>query len=290
MNHPHVKVFGFASGLGGPNTTAGLGPIKLSQSHYLSDLSKKGLRLDWVKILQPKTGVINKTEEIQNLSESLALSIKDCIQEKHFFINFGGDHSCAIGTWSGASASQSEPMGLIWIDAHMDSHTLETSETGNIHGMPLACLLGYGDIRLTNLLNKNPKILPENLCLIGIRSYEKGESQLLESLNVKIFYMDEIKSRGLDAVMKEAIQIVTRHTQSYGVTIDIDSVDPEDAPGTGVAEADGIKGVDLCHALTLLSDDPRLMGFEIAEFDPTRDKDEKTEKLIAEMIKAITIK
>jgi hypothetical protein len=164
------------------------------------------------------------------------------------------------------------------------SHTPETTESGNIHGMPLAALMGYGDSRLTQLLFSAPKLLPESVILIGIRSFEKAEAALLKRLNVRIFDMYEIQTRGLTAVITEAVEIVSKNTVGYGISIDIDSIDPEEAPGTGAKELNGIASQDLCTALQklLLSPDKRFIGAEIAEFDPNQDKNKKTEKIIFE--------
>ncbi|EKD92270.1 MAG: hypothetical protein ACD_29C00093G0001, partial [uncultured bacterium] len=116
-------------------------------------------------------------KDVAQLCAALAQATEQCVLKKEFFITLGGDHSCAIGTWSGAATAvqnQGE-LGLIWIDAHMDAHTVKTSFTQNIHGMPIACLLGHGEKALTRILSSQPKIKPENLVLIGVRSFEPEE-------------------------------------------------------------------------------------------------------------------
>jgi arginase len=206
-----------------------------------------------------------------------------------FFMVIGGDHSSAIGTWSGAfqAIKQRGSLGLIWIDAHMDSHQPKTSHTGNIHGMPLACLLGYGEQEFTQLLSHHHKLDSRYLCLIGVRSFESEEAEFLKQLNVKIYYMDEVKQRGLSVIMQEAIKIVSEQTAGFGVSIDIDSMDPKEAPGTGVIEPDGLSAKELGKALHLLTNNPKLIGIELAEFDPTRDKQQLTEKVILELMRAL---
>jgi arginase len=178
-------------------------------------------------------------------------------------------------------------MGLIWFDAHMDSHTPETSESQRIHGMPLACLLGYGYPTLTSIMHHQPKFKPENVCLIGVRSFESGEAAFLKRLNVRIYFMDEVKERGFDTVLQEAVELVSRHTIGYGLSIDLDGLDPQDAPGVDVPEIDGVGAVDFCAALKKVVSDPRLIATEVVEFDPTKDVARKTEILVADILKII---
>jgi arginase len=290
MSHDTVTLIGYASDVGGAKPGSGEGASILKNSIHFNAIQNKGLTLNWEDILEPELSQSRKLKMVQLLSEKLSFLTARCVLEKKFFTVLGGDHTSAIGTWSGVSHAKHKvgPIGLIWIDAHLDSHTPDTSQTGNLHGMPLACLLGYGDPQLTQILNPSAKLRPENICVIGARSYEQGELELLKKLNVRIYFMEEVKQRGIRTVLEEAIQFVNQHTSGFGLTLDIDSIDPFDAPGTGVAEKDGINGEELCQSLTLLCNDPRLMGAEIVEFDPKRDKDHKTEKLIARLLTAIS--
>jgi arginase len=290
QNKNDIYLLGYASSIGGPDPVAGEGPLFLEKSPYLFALKDRGVNLQWHAMIVPDYSVPNKLDVIFHDNKMLAENIAALTVKNKFFMVLGGDHTCAIGTWSGAAYSLRDQgsLGLIWIDAHMDSHTPETSLTGNYHGMPLACLLGYGDPQLTNIMMKTPKLKPENLCLIGIRSFEKEEELLLQRLNVRIYYMDEVKNRGLDVVLQEALAIVTRDTVGFGISLDIDSIDPIDAPATDVSEPGGLRAKELCTALQRITHDPRLLGVEITEFDPHRDIEQKTEKLIPELIFAMT--
>ncbi len=178
-------------------------------------------------------------------------------------------------------------IGLIWIDAHMDSHTPSTSSSQNIHGMPVAHLLGEGVQRLCQLLDDHPKIKPENIYIIGIRSYEPGEAAFLKRLGVTVVYMDEIKQRGLDIILQEACQHVSLTTCGMGISIDLDAVDPNDAPGVGCPEPDGIQGAALISALQSMQIKRPLLGLEITEYNPVRDQNGKTAKLLVDLIKAV---
>ncbi len=207
----------------------------------------------------------------------------------HFPIVIGGDHSIAVGTWSGlVSHMQAKgEFGLVWIDAHMDSHTPLTTPSHNIHGMPLAALLGDGEPALVNLMESGPKLNPQHLVLIGVRSFEQGEAELLKKRNVKIYYMDEVKQRGFAAVFQEARDYLKKQAKYFGVSLDIDALDPSLAPGTGAPEPDGIKNIDeVINAISNLAQDKQFAGLEIAEFDATRDQDEKTATIISKIVAA----
>lgn len=285
MSHTTIECFGYASDQGGARRGAALSPKTIQNSNYLKEIIQH-LHLHWHPF-HPIESSQDKFTTIKKLCKELGTSIEKVVQEKKFFTVFGGDHSSAIATWGGASVLGE--IGLIWVDAHMDSHTPETTMTGNIHGMPLATLLGHGNPELTNLFGRFPILKAENVCLIGVRSFESGEAKLLQDLNVKIYYMEEVKKRGMQAVMQDAIHYISQKTSLYGASIDVDSIDPTEAPGTGVPEPDGISGEDLCESLKLLANDPKLIGIEIVEFDPSLDENHKTEKLVARIFSAITL-
>jgi arginase len=292
LNKKSLCLLGYASGIGGAEPGSADGPLAMQHSPHLLKLAEQGIALQWLNMIEtPQQSDASKLSLVKQQCMQLAQAVAPLVEQKQLFTVIGGDHTSAIGTWSGVfdALHKQGPFGLIWIDAHMDSHTPETTQSGNLHGMPLACLLGHGENSLVNLAGGSPKLKPEHLCLIGIRSFEQGEVNLLNQLNVRIFYMDEVKQRGMMAVLAEAIQHVSRDTVGYGISIDIDSMDPEDAPGTGVAEPNGIAATELCQALTQVADDPRLIGTEIVEFDPHRDHDQLTEKLIARLLQAIRL-
>ena len=199
----------------------------------------------------------------------------------------GGDHSCAIGTWKGIASALAPrgPLGLVWIDAHMDAHTPETTPSGMLHGMPLACLLGRGDPRLA--LEPAAALDPRRLCLVGVRSFESGEAALLERLGVRVFPMREVARRGLVPVMDEALAIARSGSGGYGISLDLDAIDPRDAPGVGTAVRDGIRGSDIRGVFARLADDPLLAALEIAEYNPARDRNGLTARLVQDVVLAL---
>ncbi len=290
-----LKIIGAAVGSGGRTMNAARGPDIIHDSVYWKDaFTHEKSPVQWGKIFRekliPNVIDLNHSNKLNILSElftDLAAETKQLVQEKQRFCVIGGDHSAAIGTWSGAFAGLKGPLGLIWVDAHADAHTFETTPSGNVHGMPVAALLGYGDDCLTQLAHTDPKILPENLCLIGIRSFEPEEHALLTQLNVKIYDMEAINRLGMTQVLKEAQAHVSKNTVGYGITIDIDGIDPEDAPAVGTPEPGGIRADDLLKALAEIHPDPKQIGFELMEFNPSQDINQKTEKLMINIIKTL---
>jgi arginase len=218
----------------------------------------------------------------------LAESVLATVQRGRRFIVVGGDHSCAIGTWSAASLAIRDrgSLGLVWIDAHMDSHTPQTSPSGAAHGMPLACLLGYGDPELTELLDPKPKLEPRHVCLVGVRSYEEEEAGLLNHLGVRVITMEEIHRHGLAWAMEQAFERASEGTAGYGISIDLDAIDPTEAPGVGSPAPDGLHGQELVAGLARLPEQPILLGIEITEFNPLHDQDNCTAHLVCDLLNA----
>lgn len=289
MRHKMYHLVGYASGIAGPDQRVGEGPVVIKKSPFLHELNQR-VALNWAATLTtPPEPTVSTDIIIANACTSLAKITSELTTKREQFCVLGGDHASAIGTWSGVydAVHQSGDIGLIWIDAHMDSHTPQTSESGNIHGMPLACLLGQGYSSLTSILNTAPKIKPQHLCLIGVRSFEGGEAAFLKNMNVKVYFMEEVKQRGFEAILKEAVDYVSRGTIGYGITLDIDAIDPLEAPGVDVPEADGIKVKELKRGLQSVAADNRLLATEIVEFDPSHDKEQMTEKLIISFIEIL---
>lgn len=219
----------------------------------------------------------------------LANNIKLSLSYDDFPIVIGGDHSCSIGSWSGAAdffSNISEDIGLIWIDAYMNAHTPETTPSGNIHGMPVATLLGYGYNELKTILNTNPKIKPENIILIGIRSYEMNELNLLQKLGVKVYYSHDVISFGFDAVFKKAWSILSTNVNKIGMSINLGGFDPEFTPGVGIPEANGINFNDFIYELKSLNSE-KLIALEIVEGNNHLDPSGKTMQCIVDIINII---
>jgi ornithine--oxo-acid transaminase len=253
-------------------------------------LRSRGVPANWQTILHPHR-ILDKVPKVADLCERAAQETESALRAGEFFAVLGDDHSCAVGSWTGAAAALAErgPLGLIWIDAHMDSHVPETSPSGALHGMPLACLLGFGEPSLVNLGGFGPKLFPRHVCLIGVHSFEPAEQALLERLGVRIFYLGEVLRRGLNNVMEEALSIVQSDTAGFGVTLDLDAIDPKDAPGVTTPVAGGISGEEMIGALAMLQGNPGFLGIEIVEFDPPRDRSRATIYLASDLLLAAVV-
>lgn len=283
-----VRLLGVASSLGAPIPGPAAGPRALQAGDLERALQRRGIRARWHSLLE----VVSQDPAPADLPERLhatgqllteladqvaAIHAKDALP-----LVLGGDHSIGAGTWRGlarALAPQGK-LGLIWIDAHLDAHTPATSHTGNIHGMPLAALLGLGDPALADI--PGPRLDPAHLAIVGARSWEPEERALLESLGVRIFYMPEVQGRGLGPVLAEAIAHVRAGTVGFGVSVDLDSVDCARIPATTCLVPDGLDPQALADALHQLRSCPDLMGLEIVEYVPERDVDGSGARWVAE--------
>lgn len=225
-------------------------------------------------------------DHIQKVVMDLKEAVKNICLHQNIPLVFGGDHSIAMGTWTGVKeAFPQKEIGLIWVDAHMDAHTPKTSPSLNIHGMPVAALLGYGDDRFTKLGNFYPTLKPENLCLLGTRSFEDGEADFLTRLGVRIYSMEEIRKRGFEVVFQEVCDQLS--STQFGLSIDIDAFDPEEAPGTGTPEDSGLKFEDVKMVWRGLAQNPGFSALEIVEFNPHKDVDHKTCRLVWQIVETI---
>lgn len=284
----HVVVIGAASGAGAPDPATAGGPAALRRYAVFHDTPLQ--HIEWDGMLRvPRAARATPRDAVATLGEALAREVEAVLQAGNFPLVVGGDHSCAIGTWSGVHRALAArgALGLIWIDAHMDSHTFDTTPSGQIHGMPLAALLGHGDAALTSIEGTAPKLLPAHVCLIGVRSFEAGEAALLQRLGVRVFVMDEVRRRGLAAVFDEALAIVKTGTAGYGISIDLDALDPEEAPGTGTPVPGGLKRAELAAALARVADDPAFVAMEIVEYNPRRDHGRVTAEAAGALVDAI---
>ncbi len=283
-----LRFVGMACGLGAPDQRCKDGPDALRLAGVVPGLRARGFDVAWSATIRPDPTNGSTVSAIAEACQRLAQQVEQILGQDGLPIVLGGDHSCAIGTWSGVARALSPrgALGLLWIDAHMDAHTPKTTESGAFNGMPLACLLGHGEAALTTI-NDAPVLNPAHVCLLGIRSFERGEAALLQRLGVRIFSMQDIASRGLDAVMHEALTIVQQGTVGFGLTIDLDAIDPQEAPGVGTPEPGGLGVADLVSALSPLSAHPALVGLEIVEYNPARDCDGATVNVVTRVIDAV---
>lgn len=212
--------------------------------------------------------------------------VETAAQKNHFILVIGGDHSLAMGTWSGIK-NAGKNFGLIWIDAHMDAHTYETTLSNNPHGMPVTTLLGLGYEKFVNLTHTPPVLKPQSLMQMGIRSYEDEEQQCLESLGVNIAYHHKRHSYNSFEHFVKSRQHLLQNHPSFGVSLDIDGIDPSYCPGTGIFAENGLELADIEQSLQGLVFDPNCIGLEIAEYNPHLDQNLLTLKAIEKILKTI---
>ena len=198
----------------------------------------------------------------------------------------GGDHSVAAGTVSGVAEfyrRDNKNIGLIWLDAHSDINTPETSPSGNVHGMPLAALMGLGPAELGNIYDFSPKVKPENCVLFGVRDIDATERENIRRAGIEVFTMRDIDERGMRAVMEEALRMAGRGTTGYHVSLDMDWIDPEDAPGVGTPVRGGATYREAHLAMEIIADHGRMLSFEIVEVNPVLDEQNQTADLAVEL-------
>jgi arginase len=199
----------------------------------------------------------------------------------------GGDHSVAIGSVTGVSRyfrERQQAIGLIWLDAHADMNTPESSPSGNVHGMPLACLVGMGPRELTDLAGFSPKIAPGNAVIVGLRNVDRTEKPQVRESGVYAFTMRDIDERGLGSVMAEAILLASDGTAGFHLSLDMDFVDPRDAPGVGTPVRGGVTYREAHLAMETICDSGGMVSMEVVEVNPAIDEVNRTADLAVELL------
>lgn len=277
-----IRFIGASIGCGAKDHRSEFGPdaIRKSKGFETIKQSERFNEISWDTTLYPRYS--NQKGEkahpiVLDFSNRLQKIVGKVISDNDFPVVIGGDHSCAIGTWSGVARVLNEygqgDLGLIWIDAHLDSHTFDTSPSNAIHGMPLAVLLGYGKPDLVKIANLTPKLKPENVKIIGARSYEEGEKKLLDSLGVEIFYMDDVHTLGFNTILQQCVKKLNTQCGYFGITLDLDALSPIEVTGVGSPENNGIKVNECLQSLEALNlkDNKQFICFELAEYLPELD-------------------
>lgn len=218
---------------------------------------------------------LRNLELIAEKTTSLAEKIDEVIKSGSFPLVLGGDHSIAIGTLAGVSKHYKN-LGVIWYDAHGDLNTAETSPSGNIHGMPLAVSIGLGHPLLTNIGDYSPKVKPENIVIIGARSLDEGERELIKEKGIRVYTMHEIDRLGMTKVMEETIHYLKERTDGVHLSLDLDGLDPTDAPGVGTPVNGGITYRESHLAMEMLAEADIVTSAEFVEVNPILDDKNKT--------------
>jgi len=224
--------------------------------------------------------------EISDTCKELAATVQKSLEEGFTPLVLGGDHSIAVGTMSGVAAhyrKDKKQVGYVWLDAHGDMNTPETSPSGNVHGMPLASVMGYGPPELVELLGFKPKVEPQNLVIVGVRDLDLQEKKLVKKSGVHVFTMRDIDERGMREVMSETLKFATDDTGGIAVSLDMDFVDPMDAPGVGTPVRGGVTYREAHLAMEMIADSEAMASLEVVEINPVIDEHNRTALLGVEL-------
>ncbi len=220
-------------------------------------------------------------------SELLATAVEKAVRAGHFPLVIGGDHSVAIGTLGGV-ASVEPRQGLLWIDAHADSNTPETSPSGNIHGMPVAVILGDGPASLVNVAGVTPKALEDHTVLLGLRSVDREEAERVRDSKMTYFTMHDVDQRGVAALIEEAVAVLTADgVERVHLSFDADAIDPREAPGTGTPVRGGFSYRESHLMMELLAEADIITSADFSEVNPVLDEHNKTAELIVHLISSL---
>ena len=264
---------------------AGLQARLEALGHHVSDAGN--IRVEIVETRPQGNTKARYLAEIVEACKHTAEAVSDSLKHGMTPLVLGGDHSLAAGSVSGVAEfyrRKGENIGLVWFDAHSDINTPESSPSGNVHGMPLAALLGLGPDALSNLLGFAPKIASGNAVLIGVRDVDAGERENIRRAGMtEVYTMRDIDERGMRAVMEEALRAAGRGTAGYHVYLDMDWIDPEDAPGVGTPVRGGATYREAHLAMEILADHGRMLSLEIVEVNPVIDEHNRTAELAVEL-------
>jgi arginase len=291
-----IRIIGVPMDLGQSRRGVDMGPSALRVAGLLARLKQLGHQVDDignVAVKQPEEQHFGEKHakylrEIAETCRGLAEITEHSLEEGFFPLVLGGDHSLAAGSGSGVASffrKQEKRVGYIWLDAHGDINTPDGSPSGNVHGMPLAALIGHGPPDLVDLCGFRPKIEPRNVVLVGVRELDAKERRLIKDSGVHVFTMRDVDERGMREVMADAIRIATDDDSAGAVvSLDLDFVDPSDAPGVGTPVRGGVTYREAHLALEMIADSETMVSLEVVEINPVIDEHNKTALLAVELI------
>jgi len=295
MRQSHIAIIGAPLDLGQGRRGVDMGPSAIRVANLNRRLSDLGYHVDDlgnIAVDQPESlpegpARAKYLPQIALACKRLAGLVDRSLSKKKMPLVLGGDHSVAAGTVAGVSRHfrrKKQQIGLIWIDAHADMNTPDSSPSGNVHGMPLACCVGLGPPELANLLGYAPKVNPRRTVLVGLRDVDLLEKEHVRDTGVRAFTMRDIDERGLRSVMDEAFRIATEDTAGFHLSLDMDWVDPQFAPGVGTPVRGDATYREAHHAMELICDGGRMLSMEVVEVNPVIDERNRTADLAVEMI------
>lgn len=289
-----LKIIGAPSDLGQGRRGVDMGPSAIRYAGLKEKLECLGYDVEDLGNVDVPTPEMHKVkheklkylDEVKIVCDSLREKVSTVVNHNHIPIILGGDHSISIGSVAGV-ASRFKSFGVIWFDAHGDMNTDETTPTGNIHGMPLAVNIGLGHQTLINLGGFSPKVKPENVVLVGIRSIDEEEAVLIRKAGIKCYTMAEIDRRGMGPVMEEAIQIAGKGTDGIHLSLDLDALDPTFAPGVGTPVNGGVTYREGHLAMEILASSAKLISVDVVEVNPILDVHNQTGNMAVELVESL---
>ncbi len=295
MRQSHIAVIGAPMDLGAGRRGVDMGPSALRIARLRDRLAGIGYEVEDlgnITVEQPETvpaGPPNAhfLPQIAHTCARLAEMVESALTRSRVPVVLGGDHSIATGTVAGLSRhfyKQGHKLGLIWIDAHADMNTPDSSPSGNVHGMPLACIAGLGPKELTELAGPVPMIEPANIALVGVRSVDEIERLNVRQTGVQAFTMRDIDERGMRTVIQQALHAASSGTAGFHVSFDMDAVDPDEAPGVGTPVPGGLTYREAHLAMELIGDSGLMTSVEVVEVNPVMDVANRTGLLGVELI------
>ncbi len=292
----NVRIIGVPMDLGASRRGVDMGPRAVRYTDLRDRIAKLGHDVDDVgNVLVPFREDAARGAQrgarylgaITGVCTEVATRTQAALAEGRIPVVLGGDHSLAAGSIAGAAAhlrSRGERLGVMWIDAHGDLHTPGTSRSGNVHGMPLAALLGYGDQALAAIGGEAPSLRPQDLALVGLRDLDGPERTHIKKWSLAAYTMRALDERGLRTVLEEAIVGITKHSGGVWVSFDMDVIDPDEAPGVGTAVPGGMTYREAHLAMEMLADTGRLVGLDLVEVNPVLDERNRTAEIACELI------
>ncbi len=294
---PTIRIIGVPLDLGQSRRGVDMGPSALRIANLAPKLEELGHQVERLgnldipdrDSLPATTAALDLLPPIASMCRRLAETTARAVREGAVPLVLGGDHSLAAGSAAGvatALAERDQHLGLIWLDAHGDLNTPESSLSGNVHGMPVAHLLGHGDERLTRIASPAPAVRAENAVIVGARDLDPAERENARTWGVRVFTMRDIDERGMRAVMAEAIAIAGDGTGGVHVSVDADFVDPAEAPGVGTPVRGGATYREAHLAMEMIHDSRCLVSMDIVEINPVLDSHNRTAELCVGLVRS----
>ena len=293
MNKLNISIIGVPMDLGQNRRGVDMGPSAIRYAGVVDRLKNLGHTVKdegdiIIDKMAPETSEgtnLRNLEAVTSAGQELGDKVRAVTEAGNFPLVLGGDHSIAIGTLAGIG-NRHQNLGVIWYDAHADMNTSDTSPSGNIHGMPLAVSMGLGHEQLTGLRGYAPKVKPENIVIIGARSVDPGERELIREKGVRVYTMHEIDKLGMNAVMDEAVRYLTeeRKTDAVHLSLDLDGIDPIYTPGVGTPVPGGISYRESHLAMEMLYDSGIITSVEFVEVNPILDEKNRTADVAVALI------